>query len=396
VVEVTSSPGSAAWRRSIGSGFILWVGTLALGLSTVVLLALLTRHKSLAGVAALLALAFVASLIPAGLQLRAAALVVDGGRLPRIAPRILVSFTVIGLAVAPGLALLLKLPVLSIVFVVLQVLIAIPLSISRGAWLGTHRFSALGTNMVIEAVARVGLGALGWWFAGITGLSAGITASIALVFLFARHRHEDAAEAERPLTSLLDTSLTLGLLGLLTQLDILVVPSGLGTAAAAHYDLAAVPSKGVYLVLLAAGPFAFPFVRRDRGRRLIAVSALLTLSAGLVVTALLVLFRGQIGIILGQNPPGPFLLLALGAAMSCAGTTNLILNAEVARGVRRPWPPLFVGIAVIVIAWATRPTPSAFAAAVLAGQLASMLTSLVVCLRVARKDQHHGQPPPVA
>ena len=130
---------------------MLWVGTLALGLSTVLLLALLTRHKSLAGVATLLGLAFVGSLIPAGLQLRAAALVVDGGRLPRIAPRILACFAVIGIAVAPGLAVLLKLPVLSIVLVVVQVLIAIPLAISRGAWLGTHRFSALGTNMVIEA-----------------------------------------------------------------------------------------------------------------------------------------------------------------------------------------------------------------------------------------------------
>ena len=203
-----------------------------------------------------------------------------------------------------------------------------------------------------------------------------------------------AGPAERPLTSLLDTSLTLGLLGLLTQLDILVVPSGLGTAGAAHYDLAAVPSKGVYLFLLAAGPFVFPFVRRNRGRRLIGVAALLTLSVGLIVTVLLVLLRGQIGIILGQNPPGPVLLLVLGAAMSCAGTTNLILNAEVARGIRRPWPQLFVGIAVIAIAWATRPTPDAFAAAVLSGQLGTMVVSLIICLRPAGTDQHENQPPP--
>jgi hypothetical protein len=393
---VTSSPGSAEWRRSIGGGFMLWVGTLAFGLSTVVLLALITRHKSLASVAALLGLAFVASLIPAGLQLRTAALVVDGERLPRVAPRILVCLTVIGIAVAPVLALLLKLPVLSIVLVVVQVLIGIPLAISRGAWLGTHRFSALGANMVIEAVARLGLGVLGWWSAGITGLAAGITASIALALLLVRHHHLGAGEAERPLTSLLDTSLTLGLIGLLAQFDILVVPSGLGIAAAAHYDLAAVPSKGVYLVLLAAGPFAFPFVRRDRRRRLIGVAALLTLSGGLVVTVVLVLLRGEIGIILGQNPPGPVVLLVLGAAMSCAGTTNLVLNAEVARGVRRPWPPLLVGIAVIAVAWATKPTADAFAAAVLAGQFGTMTVSLVLCLRAARTDHRQTQPPPSA
>ena len=395
---MTSSSGSAEWRRSIGGGLMLWVGTLALGLSTILLLALLTRHKSLAGVAALLGLSFVASLIPAGLQLRAAALVVDGGRLPRIAPRILASFTVIGIAVTPGLALLLKLPVLSIILVIVQVLIAIPLAISRGAWLGTHHFSALGTNMVVEAVARVGLGALGWWCAGITGLAAGIAASIALALalVHVRHHHSGAEKAERALTSLLDTSLTLGLLGLLVQLDILVVPSGLGAAAASHYDLAAVPSKGVYLVLLAAGSFVFPFVRRDRGRRLIGVAALLTLSVGLIVTVLLVLLRGEIGIILGQRPPEPYLLFVLGAAMSCAGTTNLILNAEVARGFRHPWPPLFVGIAITAIAWATRPTPDAFAAAVLAGQLGTMTASLVLCLRPARADHHQMQPPPSA
>jgi hypothetical protein len=372
---------------------MLWIGTLVLGLSTVVLLALLTRHKSLAGVAALFGLSFVASLIPAGLQLRAAALVVDGGRLPRIAPRFLACFTVIGIAVAPGLALLLRLPVLAIVLVVVQVLIAIPLAISRGAWIGTHHFSALGTNMVIEAVARVGLGALGWWCAGITGLAAGLAAALALTLLLVRHDHFGTGEAERPLTSLLDTSLTLGLLGLLAQFDILVVPSGLGTAAASHYDLAAVPSKGVFLVLLAAGPFAFPFVRRDRGRRLIGVAALLTLSVGLVVTVLLVLLRGEIGTILGQNPPGPFLLLVLGAAMSCAGTTSLILNAEVARGVRRPWPSLLVGFAVIAAAWVARPTSDAFAAAVLAGQLGTMVVSLVLCLRLTPIDQQRQRPP---
>ena len=372
------------------------MGTLALGLSTVLLLALLTRHRSLAGVAALLGLSFVASLIPAGLQLRAAALVVDGGRRPRIAPRILVWFTVVGIAVSPALALLLKLPVLSIVCVVVQVLIAIPLAISRGAWLGTHDFSALGTNMVIEAAARVGLGALGWWAAGITGLAAGITASIALALALVRQRHSSAGEAERPLTSLLDTSLTLGLLGLLVQLDILIVPSGLGAAAAAHYDLAAVPSKGVYLVLLAAGPFAFPFVRRDRGRRLIAAAALMTLSAGLVVTVLLVLLRSEVGVILGQSSSRPFLVIVLGAAMSCAGTTNLIVNAEVARGVRRPWPPLLVGIVVIAIAWAMRPTPDAFAASVLAGQLCTMMVALLLCLRPQRSGQRQSQPPPSA
>jgi hypothetical protein len=65
----------------------------------------------------------------------------------------------------------------------------------------------------------------------------------------------------RPMTTMFHTWIALALLGLLVQLDILLAPSGLSKEAATRYDLAAVPSKGVYLVLAAASTFIFPYVR---------------------------------------------------------------------------------------------------------------------------------------
>jgi hypothetical protein len=369
-------------------GMLLWGGTIAFGISTVVILAVLSRHPdrgSFVGLTALLGLSFVASLIPAGFQLRAAALIVDGHRLPKVTSKFLVTLALAGVAVSPLLGLLLHIPMLAIVFLVAQVVVAIPLAISRGALLGVHRFSALGINMTFEAGVRILLGVLAGLAFGISGLAAGLTLAAVLALVAIRVGRQEEVVTQRAITSLVDTSLTLGLLGLLVQLDLLIAPSGLSKVAAARYDLAAVPSKGVYLVLLAAGPMLFPYVRRQGHTRLVVLAAAATLALGLVVTAFLLPFRGLIGTLLGHSAPGLSLLLILGVAMSCAGTTAVIINAEVARGVGKPWPPLVAGIVAIFACLGARPDAFAFGIAVLAAQAGTLLLSLWVCLRVARR-----------
>ncbi len=158
------------------------------------------------------------------------------------------------------------------------------------------------SNLVIEGSARFVCGAAAGRAFGVTGLAAGITVGTAVALLALRFPMARAPRHERPRTSLIGASLTLALLGLYVQADVLIAPSVLSHAGATTYDLGAVPSKGVYLALLAAGPLLFPFVRRRQGgRRLIAGSALVTLSVGVAVAALLVAARPLIA--LDPRPP---------------------------------------------------------------------------------------------
>jgi hypothetical protein len=188
------------------------------------------------------------------------------------------------------------------------------------------------------------------------------------------------------MTPLFDTWLTIVLLGIFVQLDVLLAPSGLSKTAVAHYDVAAVPSKGVYLVLMAASTFIFPYVRANAEKKIVFVGSSVTLALGMAVTAVLFVSRHLIGAILGQAAAAPFLLISLGLAMSLAGATGVIVSCDVALGVARPWPPLLVGILGIIAVWLIRPTPSGFAAAVLVAQAGALVVSLWLCLYGRRRS----------
>ena len=73
-------------RSAATGGLLFWAGTSAIGVSTVLLLALFSRHhrEGFSGLSTLFALFFVASLIPSGVPLRSAALAVDGAKPPRL------------------------------------------------------------------------------------------------------------------------------------------------------------------------------------------------------------------------------------------------------------------------------------------------------------------------
>lgn len=101
----------------------------------------------------------------------------------------------------------------------------------------------------------------------------------------------------------------------------------------------------MYLVLLAAGPMLFPFVRRRQGgRRLVLRAAALTLAVGTVWTGVLVAARPLITLVLGQEAPAVGTTALLGWSMALAGVTAMVVSAGVARGVARPWPPLLFGV----------------------------------------------------
>ena len=348
--------GKSSRAGTTTGGVLLWAGTTSIGVSTVLILAVLSRHhhEGFSGLSTLFSLFFLASLIPAGVPLRSAALAVDGAKPPRLTALHLGALVLAGVVVSPLVAFVLHLPVLAVGFVAAQVIVAIQLAIRRGPLIAARRFSALGGNLFLEAATRVVLCISAGLLWGLTGLSAGLLAGTAVAWATVPRRSSPATEVtQRPMTTMFHTWIALALLGLFVQLDILLAPSGLSKEAATHYDLAAVPSKGVYLVLVAASTFIFPYVRVRAQRKTVIAAALATLILGLLVTAVLVPLRTTIGHILGQHPATPFLLITLGVAMSIGGATGIIINGGVALGLARLWPPLLPGILALLAVWAT-------------------------------------------
>ena len=369
-----------------GGSVVLWGGTVAIGMSTAVLLAILSRHHSVrfTALSAILGLSFVISLIPSGVQLRAATLAADGSALPRFSPRFLGTLAAGGIVVSPLVALVLKVPVLAVIFIVAQLVAALPLAVQRGALIGVHRFGALGSNMGLESSIRVVVGAVAGLTLGIAGLAGALALATGTALVVLPRRPLNNEGVDRPKTSLVNASITLVLLGLFVQMDVLLAPSGLAPRAAKVYDLAATPSKGVYIALLAIGSIIFPFVRLSTSRRLIVHAAAATFALGLVVTGMLLVLRHVIGAVLDQPTPSFLLLAVLGTAMAVGGTTSVFINAGVARGVARPWPPPAVGMLVVIVCWSVRPSATAFAYAFLAAQTGTMLLSGWVTLKGRR------------
>ena len=217
LTETAESPegrgGSSPTRRSIASGgAILWIGTLFYGGSTVGLLSILSRHlghSSFSALSALVSLAFVVGLIPAGLQLRSASLVTDGRPPPRMTWRQTAAIATASLAISPLFAFLLHVPELSCALICLQMLIAIPLALQQGAFLGLRQFRHLGVNLLIEGLARLVMGAVAGSLWGLTGLSAGLCAGTAAALIALPSPGSLDDKNDRPRTSLIDTSLAL-------------------------------------------------------------------------------------------------------------------------------------------------------------------------------------------
>jgi hypothetical protein len=307
--------------------------------------------------------------------MRCAALVADGQPIPKMARGRAVILTAIALALSPVFGAALHLPAVAVAFTVLQTMAGIVLARMQGAMIGLHRFLALGINQIIEGVARAGLGVwlgITW---GLDGLALAMFASTMVAIIILPRRQPVAVNLERPATSLFHASLALALVGIFVQLDLLLAPSAFTVAQATRYDLAAVPSKSVYLALAALAPVLFPFVRRYSSRKLIIVGSGATLVLGLVASTALVLLRPVIAALLGQKEASVENMTLLCVAMSLAGATSMIVNSAIARGVIRPWPPTAVGMAALLLC-SRFESVTAFAVSGVFIQLAVALASL--------------------
>ena len=120
---------------------------------------------------------------------------------------------------------------------------------------------------------------------GATGLAFGLCAGTAIALLALPDWRTDVTLQDRPRTSLTATSASLALLGLFVQLDVLIAPSVLAHRAATSYDLAAVPSKGVYLALLRHRSQHLPLHHGRPNRRLVLGAAAVALAFGAACAA---------------------------------------------------------------------------------------------------------------
>jgi len=375
-------------KSTVLGGAVLWGGTIAFGASTLVILAILDRHLysgGLSGAAAILVLTYVTAVVPGGVQLRAASHASDGELRPPVGWRNIALLT-LGLAVvSPLVAFVAHIPTLAILAILAQMFIEVAVGARRGTLLGTRAFGGLGASLFIEAGGRVILGTLLGIRFGLEGLALGILLAsfftLGLTSLLRPgHGQEPPAEA-RMVTTLAHTTITIGFMALLAQLDVILVPSALGGSAADHYDVAAVPAKAIFLGLQVGGWLLFPFARRLTGKAVAIVPALVTVGVGALGTGVLIALRPFIAFVLDQGTPSGLLLGVLGLAMALAGGTGVCITASVARGTHRPWPPLLAGCALSACAVPLFHGPLSFALAILTVQAMALVLSIAQVAR---------------
>ena len=125
------------------------------------------------------------------------ALEVDGAPPMRMTAIHILILAAAGAVLSVPIAYTLKLPVLAVVMVCAQVIVAIPLAIRRGSLIASRRFDAMGGNLFLEAGARVALGAAAGLAFGLVGLSAGVAVAT-VVALFFVPRRTSSVVRERP------------------------------------------------------------------------------------------------------------------------------------------------------------------------------------------------------
>jgi hypothetical protein len=117
------------------------------------------------------------------------------------------------------------------------------------------------------------------------------------------------------------------------------------------------------------------------------------LVVGVVLSVVLVAARPLIAAVLGRPKAGFVEFGLLGLAMALAGVTGIVVNAGVARGVKRPWPPLVLGLATLFLCWPFRPSALHFAIVLLVSQGVTCLLSVATCLWGTRREAVEDAPP---
>lgn len=307
------------------------------------------------------------------------------GRMAPLLLRLTLLLTVLGGALALGLALtggywagFFKLksrtPLLA---VGAASLVSLLLPVARGALQGLQRFGQLGLNLISDSFLRLGFGAV--FFAlgfGITGgLLAGALSGAAALLLSAaplgRLRPQASAAVGTDLEEIYRDGLPMlaafGAFAVLASLDVILAKHFLPPLAAGYYSAASVVGKAFLFLPLAVAQVLLPkasagHVREEDTRVLLRKSLLLTsatLAAGaagawlLAKWVILTLFGGKF-----LNPETLALARWFGVAISPLALTYLLVQYNLAvRHARFAW--LLVAdiplLALAITLWHSRP-----------------------------------------
>ncbi|HZQ85650.1 MAG TPA: glycosyltransferase, partial [Acidimicrobiales bacterium] len=369
-----SAGGSAGW---------LWFGLLAVTGSSGLVLTVLARRlspSSFAACATVLTTGLVLAVLPGALQLRAAAAATDGQPEPPLPRRLMLAVAAVVLLGAPAI----HLPIVAGPLLALLLVPLCTVAIRRGSHLGADQFRAVGRSLAIEASSRVVLGVVAGALWGPTGVALALVGAVtvAAVATPTRSGAATAMADGAALGGLAETTLSLGLLALVGQLDVLLAPMALGSHAGT-YDLAALPAKAIVVGLAAAGLAVFPKARRAAGQAAVLTPVALTAAAGAAMAVCLVAGAPVLTWVFGRRHPDEVVLGLLGAAMAMAAATSVGVHLSIARGGRRPWLGLLAAVAVELAAAATHPSAVVFAIAVLVAQGVT-LAALVMRLLAAQ------------
>lgn len=360
----------------------------------------LARHLApgeLATVSAVLAVSFVGAVLPVALQSLAAARRAANGTSTDIPWSSLTPVLVTALVLSPIVATALGVPVLVVALPIAQVVPALFVAVARGELIALERHRTLAMNHVVEAAVRVGAGITFGWFFGAVGVAAALVVAMGAALVTLRYpRSEEVETAAVPATLA-----ALGALTVAIHLDVLLAPRLLGPEAADTYAVAALPAKGVFLALMAAGWLIIPSAASRSGWHTIRQPVLRTLAAGVALSVGLVAALPVVVALLGKGRPEPVLALVLGLAMAAAAATWVGVQLLLVKDSSRLSLPPTVGLgAAVLVLVVTAGAPASWgagrlAAAVLAGQVGALTTTLAALLRVARatpfeRSRHRG------
>lgn len=351
---------------------LFWASVIAVPASTVATIVALSRHLppgDLAKVSIVFSLSFVAAVLPMAAQAQAAADGAASGAVGRLQWQP-IRVVVIGFAIAaPVLARMLGLPLAAVLLPILQVLPAVALGAVRGELISRRAYRSAGVNQLVEAGLRlVGGFALGLAF-GSAGVAASLLLATAGAYLLMPKPVTDAGRELVLPTALIASAL----LTVSVHLDVFLAPRLLGEGADA-YAVAALPAKGVFLALMAAGWLVIPSAAGFEDERDAIRPVLRTVAGGLVLGLLASLASPLIGVLLGRGTPDRSLVALLGVSMALAAGSWVCLQIRLTRGSTTLWRPAAIAIGITAVGGALTRSPAGLALSIVAGHLVALGT----------------------
>ena len=369
--RITALTGKALFWASV-------VGLPAASLIVVTVLAHALPSDALPKIAVVFSLSLIGSVLPMGVQARAAADSARSGGVGSLPRKPVVWATVALVAASVPVSIVVGVGVAAVVLPSLSLGPAMAVAAIRGDLIGRGEFGRTALNNLVEVSVRLVAGiVLGLAF-GADGVGASLLLCSLAALALAPAPHERTGILRLPAALVATTALILSV-----QADLLVAPRVLG-GDAVDYVSASLPSKGVYLALAAGAWLAVPNVLEHRQLGSLLRPVLVVTGAGVVLTMAMLPLTSLIGRALDRPAPSRTLLAVLGVAMACSVGSWVLLQVRLTRGADLLWVPSVTAIAVMILSSLPVVAPLGMAWAMLSGQAAALAVGLIALVTERR------------